>query len=335
VAWIAGVEAEMQLPFAGVHQLCAPLAARLTALPEPQAEALRVALGLSTGETPDRFLLALAVLSLLSAVAEERPLLCLVDDAQWLDAASEQILGFVARRLLAEPVAIVFGIRDPSRRQELDGLPEILLQGLGAGDARALLARAIPGRLDQQVRGPDRRRDPGNPLALLELPRGLSAAELAGGFELPATGDLPGRIEQHYLGRVGELPDETQRLMVLAAADPVGDATLVWRAAEALGIGPGAVVPAEDAELLDIGTSVRFRHPLVRSAVYRAAAPVDRRTRACRPCGGGRSGGRSGPVCLAPRAGGGGARRRRGRRARGLGWTGADARRRRGGRGVS
>ena len=277
VVWIAGVEAEMELPFAGVHQLCAPMAARFTDLPDPQAEALRVALGLSTGETPDRFLVALAVLSLLSAVAEERPLLCLVDDAQWLDAASEQILGFVARRLLAEPVAIVFAIRDPRTRRELDGLPEVRLQGLDAGDARALLARAIPGRLDHQVRDRIVDETRGNPLALLELPRGMSAAELAGGFELPATGDLPGRIEQHYIGRIGELPGETQRLMVLAAADPVGDATLVWRAAEALGIETGAVVPAEDAELLEIGARVRFRHPLVRSAVYRAAPPVDRR----------------------------------------------------------
>ena len=278
VSWIGGVEAETELPFAGVHQLCAPIAARLTGLPEPQRQALSVALGLSSGEPPDRFLVALAVLSLVSDVAEERPLLCLVDDAQWLDAASEQILGFVARRLLAEPIAIVFAIRDPSARPELDGLPEIRLGALDDEDARALLARAIPGRLDHQVRDRIVAETRGNPLALLELPRGMSAAELAGGFELPAADDLPGHIERHYLGRVGELPGETQRLMLLAAADPVGDAALVWRAAEVLGIGTGAVVPAQDAELLEIGARVRFRHPLVRSAVYRAAQPGDRRS---------------------------------------------------------
>jgi DNA-binding CsgD family transcriptional regulator len=277
VAWIRGVEAEMELPFAGVHQLCAPMTPWLTALPGPQRRALNIALGSSPGDPPDRFLVALAVLHLISAVAEERPLLCLVDDAQWLDAASEQILGFVARRLLAEPVGMVFALREASTRRELDGLPEVVLGGLPDGDARALLARVIPGRLDRQVSDRIVAETRGNPLALLELPRGMTSAELAGGFELPAD-DLPGRIEQHYLRRAGELPEETQRLMLLAAADPVGDATLVWRAAELLAIGTAAVVPAEDAELLEIGAQVRFPHPLVRSAVYRAAQPGERRS---------------------------------------------------------
>ena len=277
VARIAGIEAEMELPFAAVHQLCAPIAARLTALPEPQREALSVALGLSSGSAPDRFIVALAVLSLLSAVAEERPLLCLVDDAQWLDGASNQVLGFVARRLGAESVAIVFVIREPSRAREFEGLPELTLGGLDEEDARAFLARTIPGRLDDQVRDRIVAETRGNPLALLELRRSMSAADLAGGFERPSAADLPGRLENHYLRRVGELPETTQRLVLLAAADPVGDATLVGGAARRLEIETNALAPAVDAELLEMGTRVRFRHPLVRSAVYRAASPEDRR----------------------------------------------------------
>jgi DNA-binding CsgD family transcriptional regulator len=277
IARIGGVEAEMELPLAAVHQLCAPLAHRLIALPDPQRRALSVVLGLSSGDPPDRFLLALSVFSLLSLVAEERPLLCLVDDAQWLDRASEQILGFVARRLLAEPVAIMLALREPSTRREFERLPDVCLGGLDDDDARALLARAMPGRIDDQVRDRIVAETRGNPLALLELPRGMSTAELAGGFELPATEDLPSHIERHYLRRVAELPEATQRLMLLAAADPVGDAALVWRAAQTLAIGAGAVAPAEDAGLLEIGAWVRFRHPLVRSAVYRAASPGDRR----------------------------------------------------------
>jgi DNA-binding CsgD family transcriptional regulator len=276
VARIAGVEAEMELPFAGLHLLCAPMLGRLDGLPEPQRDALCVALGLSSGDAPDRFLVALAVLSLLSAVAEERPLLCLVDDAQWLDGASGKVLGFVARRLLAESVAIVLAVREPDRRHELEGLPELALGGLGEEDARALLARAIPGRLDGPVRDRIVAETRGNPLALLELPRGMSPAELAGGFELPRAGDLPGQLEEHYLRRVGTLPETTRRLMLLAAADPVGDATLVWRAADGLGIGTSALVPAKEAALLDIGARVRFHHPLVRSAVYRSA-PLEAR----------------------------------------------------------
>src|SRR3954454_8994613 len=152
VARLAGVESEMELPFAGLHQLCAPMLDRLDALPEPQRAALRVALGLSSGPAPERFLVALAALSLLAEVATERPLLCLVDDAQWLDSASGQVLGFVARRLLAESVAIVFAVRDPSEDRELVGLPELALSGLPDEDARALLATVLPGRLDERIR---------------------------------------------------------------------------------------------------------------------------------------------------------------------------------------
>jgi hypothetical protein len=276
VAQVTGVEAEMELPFAGIHQLCAPMLGKLDALPRPQREALTVALGLASGAVPDRFLLGLAVLGLLSAVAEERPVLCLVEDAQWLDTASSQVLGFVARRVLAESVAIVVAIREPATLHDFDDLPELRLEGLQEVDARALLAAVVPGRLDDSVRDRIIAETRANPLALLELPGHMTAAELAGGFELLAAGDLPAHIEDHFLQRVSALPEATQRLMLLAAADPLGDATLIWRAGRRLDIDTSALAPAEDAELLDIGARVRFRHPLVRSAVYRAATPDNR-----------------------------------------------------------
>ena len=302
IAQIAGVEAEMELPFAGVHQLCAPMLARLDALPEPQRDALGVALGRSSGDAPDRFLVALAVLSLLSEVADEQPLLCVVDDAQWLDDASGQVLGFVARRLLAESVAIVFAVREPGNRREFEGMPELRVRGLEEEDARALLADAIPGRLDDRVRDRIIAETRGNPLALLELPRSVSAAELAGGFTLLVARDLPRHIEDHYLRRVGALPEPTQQLMLLAAADPVGDATLLWRAAERLGIEASALAPAQDAQLLEIGAKVRFRHPLVRSAVYQAASGSDRQRVHDALGKGERPDGRRRPPCLASSA---------------------------------
>ncbi len=277
VAQIAGIASEMELPYAGLHQLCVPMLGRIDALPEPQQGALSVAFGLSSGDAPDRFLVALAALSLLADVADERPLICLVDDAQWLDGVSGQVLGFVARRLLAESVAIVFAVREPSDEPALIGLPELPLGGLSEEDARAVLATVIPGRLDERVRDRIVAEKRGNPLALLELPRGVSAADLAGGFALPDAGDHPSHIEDHYVRRVGALPGATQRLLLLAAADPVGDATLLWRAAQTLGIERDAAAPAATEQLLEIGARVRFRHPLVRSAVYRAAAAADRR----------------------------------------------------------
>src|SRR4030081_2856601 len=277
VAEVVGVQAEMELAFAGVHQLCAPMLARLEPLPRPQRDALSVALGLASGEVPDRFLVSLAVLSLLSAEAEDRPLLCLVEDAQWLDAASSQVLGFVARRVLADSVAIVVAVREPTAERDFAGLPELRLVGLDEEDGGALLTGAVHGRLDDRVRDRIVAETRGNPLALLELPRHMSVAALAGGYELPVAGDLAGRLEEHYLQRVGELPEATQRLLLLAAADPLGDATLVWRAGRRLEIGTSALGPAEAAELLEIGAHVRFRHPLVRSAVYGAGAPGMRR----------------------------------------------------------
>jgi DNA-binding CsgD family transcriptional regulator len=277
VAQVAGVEAEMELPFASAHQLCGPMLARLDALPRPQRDALSVALGLAAGEVPDPFLVALAVLSLLSAVAEERPLLCLVDDAQFVDAASVQVLAFVARRLGAESVALMFAVREPAEMRALQDLPQVSVGGLDEHDARELLAAVVPGRIDARVRDRVVAETRGNPLALLELPRGMSAAELGGGYELPLVVDLPRRLEDNYLRQVAELPAASRRLLVLAAADPVGDAVLVWRAARRLGLERGALEPAQEADLLEIGGEVRFRHPLVRSAVYRAASPEERR----------------------------------------------------------
>jgi DNA-binding CsgD family transcriptional regulator len=277
VAQVTGVEAEMELPYAGIHQVCAPMLDELDALPQPQQDALNVALGLSSGEIPDRFLVGVAVLGLLSVAAEKRPLLCLVEDAQWLDAASGLILGFVARRLLAESVAIVVAVREPNTRHDFDGLPELVLRGLAEEDAHTLLMRAVPGRLDDRVRDRIIAETRGNPLALLDLPRSMSAEALAGGFEPLSATDLPRQLEDHYRQRAGELPEATQRLLLLAAAEPMGDATLVWQAAHRLGIDRSSLAPAEDAQLVEIGARVRFRHPLVRSAVYRAAGLSERR----------------------------------------------------------
>src|SRR3954469_362236 len=277
VAQIAGVEAEMELPFAGLHHLCAPMLAQLDALPDPQQNALRVSFGVSSGDAPDRFLVALAALTLFAEVAGDRPLLCLGDDAQWLDAATSQVLGFVARRLLAESVAIVLTLREPSDERELADLPELSLGGLQEDDARALLSAVIPGRLDDRVRDRLVAETRGNPLALVELPRGRSIGELAGGFVLPGAGTLPSQIEVHFRERIAVLPEATQQLMLLAAADPVGDATLLWRAAATVGVDGQAAELAAGEQLLEIGAQVRFRHPLVRSAAYRAATLTDRR----------------------------------------------------------
>lgn len=270
-----GVESEMELPFAGVHQLCVPMFDLVDRLPAPQAEALRTAFGLRSGGVPDRFLVALAVLSLLAEASTERPLLCIVDDAQWLDGVSAQALAFVARRLLAEPVSVLFGVRD--RSAELAGLPELVLGGLRDGAARALLGSVVQGRLDERIRDRIVAETSGNPLALLELPRGLTAAELAGGFAVPETTPLASHLEETFQGRVQQLPDDTRRLALLAAAEPLGDPALLWRAATVLGLGFDAARAAEQSQLLAVGTQVEFRHPLVRSAIYRLASPEDRR----------------------------------------------------------
>ena len=270
-----GVESEMEIPFAALHQLCRPMLDRLERLPGPQQEALRVAFGQSGAEAPDRFLVSLAALSLLSEVAEERALLCVVDDAQWLDNASASALAFLARRLLAESIAFVLVTRESSH--ELSGLPELVVEGIGEADARWLLTSVIKGTLDERVRDRILAEARGNPLAVLELPRDMTPSELAGGFGLPHAQPLTDRIERSFLRRVQSLPPDTQQLLLTAAAEPLGDVILLWRAAELLSIGPDAVEPAEGAGLIEIGARVRFRHPLVRSAVYRAAALDDRR----------------------------------------------------------
>jgi DNA-binding CsgD family transcriptional regulator len=272
-----GVESEMELPFAGLHQLCGPMLDRLDRLPGPQRDALRVAFGLAEGDAPDRFLVGLAVLSLLADVAEDQPLFCLVDDAQWLDQSSLQSLAFAARRLLADPVALVFAVREPGDERELAGLPGLTVTGLGDLDARVLLASAARGRLDAQVADRIVAETRGNPLALLQLPRGLSPADLAGGFWLPDTWPLASRIERSFQLQFQSLPRETQRLLLTAAAEPAGDVALLWRAAGRQQIPAGAVAPAEAAGLVELAARVRFRHPLARSAIYQTASADDRR----------------------------------------------------------
>jgi DNA-binding CsgD family transcriptional regulator len=277
VARAAGVESESELPFAGLHALCAPFLERLPALPEPQHAALAIAFGLDAGPVPDRFMVGLAVLSLLADAAETEPLLCVVDDAQWLDGTSAHALAFVGRRLLAERIGLVFAQRDPAD-DRLAGLPELTIAGIGERHARMLLDATIPGPLDDRVRTRILAEAGGNPLALLELPRGLTRTSVAGGFGLPDPMPLAGRIEQEFLRQLEPLPDLTRRLLLLAAAEPVGDAGLLRRAATPLGIPMAeAAAPAEAAALIEIGARVRFRHPLVRSAVYRSAAVPDRR----------------------------------------------------------
>ncbi len=274
---IAGVESEMELPFSAVHQLCRPMLGHLAALPQPQERALRVTFGLTTGPAPDRFVVGLAVLSLLAEVAAERPLVCLVDDAQWLDEASSQVLGFVGRRLQGESVVLLFAVRTMADERRFPALPALSLEGLTDDDARALLTAAVPGHLDERVRDRIIAETRGNPLALLELVRGLSEAELAGGYAVPPTSGLPRQLHRHYVQRVRALPGQTQQLMLLAAADPTGDATLLWRAAQTLGLGRQAAVAADTAQLLEIDSRVRFRHPLVRSAAYATGSAEDRR----------------------------------------------------------
>ncbi|MFV9457839.1 helix-turn-helix transcriptional regulator [Rhodococcus sp. NM-2] len=279
VARARGVESEMELAFAGLHQLCAPMLHTLEHLPSPQRDALGIAFGLRAGEPPNRLLVGQAVSSLLSAVAEQQPLVCLVDDVQWLDRASVQALAFAGRRLLAEPVLLLFAARE-IRQQELLDLPDLVVGGLGDCDARQLLASGIRGRLDSQVLDRVVAETSGNPLALLELSGALTSAELAGGFGLPA-GQLASRIEQSLRIRLEALPPETRRLLLTASAEPVGDVSLLWRAAGLLGIDASAAAPAEDAGLLELGTRVRFRHPLVRSAAYRTATLGERQEVHC------------------------------------------------------
>jgi DNA-binding CsgD family transcriptional regulator len=271
-----GVESEMELAYASLNQVCAPLLDRLERLPAPQRRALEIVLGLSGGAAPDRFLVGLAVLSLLSEAAEERPLLCVVDDAQWLDQASTLTLAFVARRLVADPVGMVFSAREPG--EALQGITQVEVRGLRESDARALLTSVMQSKLDERVRDRIIAEARGNPLALLELPQGLTATELVGGFGLLEAQALAGRIEESFIRQLEPLAGDARRLLLIAAAEPVGDPLLLWRAAERLAIGPAAAEAAAAHGLVAIDERVIFRHPLVRSAVYGAASVEERRT---------------------------------------------------------
>jgi DNA-binding CsgD family transcriptional regulator len=270
-----GNEAEMALPFAALQQFCSPCLASLEQLPDPQRDALRVAFGLITGVAPDRLLVGLAVLSLMSHLGTQQPVLGVIDDTQWLDRESAQAFAFVARRLVTEHITFVFGTR--SITDEVRGLPEVILDGLGDGAATTLLHSVLPDRVDERVLERFVAEAHGNPLALLELPRGLTAAQLAGGFALPVSVPLAGRIEATYRRRLMRMPAESRRLLLIAAAEPTGDPLLVWRAAEQFGIGESAAAAVEAEGLLEFGTLVVFRHPLVRSAIYRAASAEERR----------------------------------------------------------
>jgi DNA-binding CsgD family transcriptional regulator len=276
VATAVGVESEMELAYSGLHQLCGPMLDHLGRLPAPQREALATVFGLSAGAAPDRFLVGLASLTLFAEVAEERPLLCLVDDAQWLDSASAQIIGFVGRRLLAERIALVCSARTGTGNDVLPGLPDLSIDGLGESDARALLLSNVMGPLDAAVCDQIVNESHGNALALLEFPRSWNLATLAGGFGLPETQAVVSKIEQSYARRLGALPSETQLIILAAAAEPLGDPILLHRAAETLGVDMAAADPAVDASLVRIGGRIEFAHPLVRSAAYHLAAAEDR-----------------------------------------------------------
>ena len=278
VVRVAGLQFEMELAFAALHQLCASMLDRLPVLPEPQRDALGTVFGIRAGPAPDRFLVGLAVLSLLAETAEAQPLVCLIDDAQWLDRASAQTLALAARRLVAESVAVVFAMRDSDTDVEPLGLPELVVDGLEKNAAHALLHSVTPVVLDQRVRDRIVAETRGNPLAIQELSHALSPAELASGLVLPGGPGLADRIESSFARRVAQLPPDTRLLLLVAAAEPLGEEGLFWGAAERLGLGVEAAAPAVAAGLCDAGASLRFRHPLVRSAVYRAASVEDRRT---------------------------------------------------------
>jgi DNA-binding CsgD family transcriptional regulator len=270
-----GNESEKEFPFAAAQQLCVPNLATLEELPAPHRDALRVAFGLVAGLAPDRLLVSLALLSLLSQVASEAPLLCVIDNAQWLDRDSAQAFAIVARRLRLERIALIFGARTvPS---DLDGLPVLPVDGLSPADARVLLRSALPSPFDEHVLERIVAEAHGNPLALLELPRGLTPAEFAGGLTLPVSVPVAGRIEASFRRRIARLPSLSRRLLLVAAAESTGNPALVWRAAQHLGVDESAAAEIEADGLLEMSPRVLFLHPLVRSAVYEAASPADRR----------------------------------------------------------
>ncbi|WP_030434652.1 helix-turn-helix transcriptional regulator [Actinoplanes subtropicus] len=271
-----GVESEMELAYSGLHQLCFPVLDHLGRLPAPRRDALAVVFGLSSGPPPDRFLVALATLTLLDEIAKDRPLACVVDDAQWLDQASAQVLAFVARRLLAEPIVLVCAARTGMGDAVLAGRPEMAVGGLGTEDSRALLLATMTGPIDTLVVDQIVAESHGNPLALLELPRTWTSYDLAGGYGLPDSRPVSSKVEQSYVQRLATLPLETQHLLLVAAAEPLGDRRLLEAAAAGLGIDLAAAAPATAAGLLRLTDRVQFAHPLVRSATYRSATPDQR-----------------------------------------------------------
>lgn len=273
----AGAEAESEIAYSALQQLCAPLLDHLDALPRPQRDALATAFGLGVGEAPGSLLVGLAVLGLLAEAATDQPLVCVVDDVQWLDRMSEVVLTFVARRLDAESVALVCAVRSPGDERILTGLPDLRVEGLPAADARALLDSVLPGPVDDRVRDRIVAETRGNPLALLELPHGLTPAELAFGFGTPGSAPLANRLEAGFQRRIAALPADARRLLLAAAVEPVGDVALLWRAVESLDVGPDATGRIEAAGLVEFGALVRFRHPLVRSAARRSADVADLR----------------------------------------------------------
>jgi DNA-binding CsgD family transcriptional regulator len=271
----AGVEQEIEIDYAALQQLCSPILDLIERLPGPQRDALGVAFGLSSGVAPSQFLVGIAVLGLLAEAAEERPVLCIVDDVQWLDGASARVLAFVAHRLLAERIALVFATREVG--DALSRFPHLMIGPLGRRDARALLQSVFPAALDESVLQRIVAETGGNPLAILELPRGLTPAQLAGGFGLPAASPLSTGIERSFMRRLSKLSRDARRLLLLAAAEPVGDPALFWRAAELLGISEAVAQTVESEGFLTLDGTVVMRHPLVRSVVYKAADPSERR----------------------------------------------------------
>ncbi|HME63377.1 MAG TPA: ATP-binding protein, partial [Streptosporangiaceae bacterium] len=274
---IDGVETEMELSFAALHQFLRPCLGRLDVLPSPQRAALRLAFGMQEGQTPDRFLVSLATLGLLADHASRKPLLCLVDDAHCLDRESADALAFAARRLHADPIAIIFAAREPAPHSGvLDGLPELPLAGLAQADAYELLAATAGSRPNRLVAEQIAAGTGGNPLALIEIGRELAAGQLADDSPLPEPVPLGRQLEQRYLREVQGLPAATQALLLAAAADPTGDPRLLLQAGQELGFTIEAAAAAEARRLITIRDIVRFRHPLIRSAVYYGASFAQR-----------------------------------------------------------
>jgi len=272
-----GVESEMELAYAGLQQLCEPLDGHMAELAAPRRSALDQVFGLAEGAPPDRFLVGIAALDLVAAAAAEQPVIWLIDDAQWIDQASMQAIGFVCRRLLAERVAIVIATRGISDQGELAGLPELQIGGLNTEDAGRLFDLVVSGPTDPLVRDRILTETRGNPLALLELPRAWTTAELVEGLPgADSSSPLTGRLESAFAKRLRELPADTQTLLTLAAAEPTGDPALLWPAAQRLGLDWSASAPAERAGLLEVDQGVYFRHPLVRAVAYRSA-PIEKR----------------------------------------------------------